>query len=71
MRIVNREVYTKGDYKNLLLKLERFLIVKALTRTKGRLKDAHALLCPKNIPYSYNHLGRVMKKHSLNRKDYV
>lgn len=63
--------YTREEYKKcILIRAQKRLIVKALIRTKGDMKAAHKLLCPTNTPFAYNHMYRVLKKHSINLLDY-
>ena len=67
----NNKPYTKEEYKKcILIRAQRKLIIKALIRTKGNMREAHKLLCPTNTPFAYNHMYRVLKKHSISLIDF-
>lgn len=61
--------YTDKQYKSLLLREERKLIVKALRKTNNSRKQAWKLLCPKEQPYSYNALLKVIYRHEITDKE--
>lgn len=60
-------IYTKADYKGEfnLLAGERKVIVNALIKTAGSIKQAQRIVCPADYPYKYNTLIKVIQRHSI------
>ena len=60
-------IYSEADYSGEfnLLSGEKRLIIGALDRNGGNVKRACRKLCPNDLPYTYNGLLRVIKRHSI------